>query len=348
MAVNNLRVIYQNLADLSTTTITALNTKNTATATFTGSISNTNLTSGTVSAGTITIGMYLSGGTIPTNTYIVSGSNNNWTLNQSVTQASTTITGTLTSTPSANLQKDAKSLVWRSGTSTSATLTVSFNSTRTIRGVVLPFTNLTASATITVTPTGGTGTTPITGLLACPYAQTDLWDSSYLPTGANSYAYGSGTYARAWFPAAQTCTGLTILLTDNSNTAGYLEASRLVVGDYWSPVYNTSFGLTSQPRSLSSTMRTESGNLVTNRGIQYNSMSFDLAWLTPSDRAIFTKILKSNGINKPLLISLFPDSTSDDYDKEQTFQIYGKLSQLSDITHPMFSVYSSKIEIEEI
>ena len=278
MAVNNLRVIYQNLADLTTTTITA------------------------------------------------------------------TTTAGVTTTD--NLKKDAKSLIWRS-TTTSATLTVAFNATKTIRGVVLPFTNLTATASVTITPTGGTGTTPITGLLACPYKQTDSWDSSYLPQGANSYAYGSGTYARAWFPVAQTCTGLTITITDTNNTAGYIEASRLIIGDYWTPTYNTSFGLTSAVKSLSSSSRTESGDLVTNRGIQYNSMSFDLTWLTPADRLVFMKIIKSNGINKPLLISLFPDA-SEDFDKEQTFQIYGKLTQVPDLTHPMYTMYSSKIEIEEI
>lgn len=284
MGANNLRVIYQNLADLSTTTITA---------------------STTASA----------------------------------------------STPATNLQKDAKALVWRS-TGNSATLTVSFGSSKTVRGVVLPFTNLLATSTILVTPTGGTGTTSTGTVLACPYAQTDSWDSSYLPSGANSYAYGSGTYARAWFSTAQTCTGLTITLTETNLT--YIEASRLIVGDYWSPTYNTSFGLTSAPKSLSTTMRTESGDLITNRGTQYNTMTFDLAWLNPTDRQIFTKILKSNGINKPLLISLFPNngtSTLDstiDYDKEQTFQIYGKLSQLSDITHPMFTMYTAKVDIEEI
>ena len=324
MAVNNLRVIYQNLADLSTTSITASTTAN------------------------------------------------------------------ATTTPASNLQKDAKSLIWRS-TSTSATLTVAFASAQKVRGVVLPFTNLTATATINVTATvsagsfvvgssytiasvgttsftaigasantvgvtftatgtgSGTGTaTYSTGnVLACPYKQVDSWDSSYLPQGANSYAYGSGTYARAWLPVTQTCASLTVTLNDTNNTAGYVEVSRLIVGDYWTPTYNTSFGLMSAPKSLSSTMRTESGDLVTNRGIQYNTMSFDLTWLTPADRLVFTKIIKSNGINKPLLISLFPDA-SEDFDKEQTFQIYGKLTQVPDLTHPMFSMYSSKVEIEEI
>ena len=282
MASNNLRVIYQNLADLSTTTITASTT-----------------------AGV---------------------------------------------TAAANLQKDAKSLIWRS-TGTSATLTVAFGGSKNIRGVILPFTNLTSTGTINVTCTGGS-TTSTGNILAAPYAQTDSWDSTYLPTGANSYAYGAGTYARAWFSSVQVCTGVTIVLTDTNLT--YIEASRLIIGDYWSPTFNTSFGLVSSPKSLSANSRTESGDLVTNRGIQYNTMNFDLSWLTPTDRAIFTKIIKSNGINKGIFISLFPNNGTNtldatiDYDKEQTYQIYGKLSTLADIAHPMYTMYTAKVDIEEI
>lgn len=272
--------------------------------------------------------------------------NNLRVIYQNIADISTiTATSTAGVTTTDNLKKDAKALVWRS-VGTGAQLTVSFGGTKTIRGVVLPFTNFTAAATLTVTPTGGTGTASVY-VLACPYKQTDTWDTAYLPQGANSYAYGAGTYARAWFPTAQTCTGVTIAIADDTNPAGYVEASRLIIGDYWSPTYNTSFGLISAPRSLSANSRTESGDLVTNRGIQYNTMSFDLTWLTPEDRVIFTKIIKSNGINKPLLISLFPDA-SEDFDKEQTFQIYGKLVGMPDLTHSMYSMYSSKIEIEEI
>ena len=255
--------------------------------------------------------------------------------------ASSTAGGTSTS----NLQKDAKSLVWRA-TGTTATLTVSFGASKVLRGIVLPFTNLTSTATITATVVGGSGYS--TGaVLACPYQVTDNWDSTYLPAGANSYSYGGGTYARVWFAAAETCTGVTITITDSANPSGYIEASRLVLGDYWSPQYNTSFGLTSAPKDLSTNARTESGDLVTTRGIRYNSMRFDLTWLDPSDRAILTKILKANGVGKPLLVSLFPDCT-EDFNKEQTYQIFGKLSQLSDINHPMFGIYSSSIDIEEI
>jgi hypothetical protein len=63
------------------------------------SIVGTTLTIGTVSSGIVAIGMMLTGGTIPTGTYIIgnvsgSGAGSMWTINQSVTQSGTTITGT--------------------------------------------------------------------------------------------------------------------------------------------------------------------------------------------------------------------------------------------------------------
>jgi hypothetical protein len=75
----------------------------------TSSISGTTLTVGTVS-GTIVVGMYLTGGTIPANTFITanlsgSGAGSTWTVSQTVVQASTTITGigpvTLSAAPAA-------------------------------------------------------------------------------------------------------------------------------------------------------------------------------------------------------------------------------------------------------
>ena len=62
-----------------------------AQATVIGSISGTLLTISSITSGTPAIGMYLSGGTIPANTYIVTGSGLTWTLNQSVTQTSVSI-----------------------------------------------------------------------------------------------------------------------------------------------------------------------------------------------------------------------------------------------------------------
>ena len=98
---------------------------------------------------------------------------------------------------------------------------------------------------------------------------------------------------------------------------------------------------------LSTCEVSESGDLITNRGIRFRSMNFDLNWLTSSDRQEFSRILRGNGLPKPLLISLFPDNSTD-YDKEQAHQIYGKLSSISDVVNPIIDMYSTSIDIEEI
>lgn len=311
MAANNLRIIYQNIVDLSTTNIVA---------------------SSTASA----------------------------------------------STPATNLAVNTKSQVWRSGSVTTAAdpvsgfytakanLIVSLVSSN-IGGIVLPFCNLSSLATIRVR--GYTGTAPTlsgtvdlptvattgtlkfdTGtVLACPYQVLGLWNWGSLPLGVNSYSYGGGTYGRVWIPlrSQAACTSLLIEIVDPNNSTPYIELSRLVIGSYWSPQYNTSYGLSSNTTDLSNHERSESGDLITNRGIRFRSMKFDLNWLTASDRLEFSRILRGNGLPKPLLISLFPDNSTD-YDKEQAHQMYGKLSQFSDVVNPILDLYSTSIDIEEI
>jgi hypothetical protein len=174
-----------------------------------------------------------------------------------------------------------------------------------------------------------------------------LWNWGSLPLGVNSYSYGGGTYGRAWISVPGACTSLLIELVDTQCTSQYIEISRIVAGSYWSPKYNTSFGLSTGSQDLSQHERSQSGDLVTNRGIRYRNMKFDLNWLPPADRLEFTRILRGNGLPRPLFISLFPDNV-DEYDKEQAHQIYGKLSTLNDVTHPIFEMYSTSIEIEEI
>lgn len=282
--------------------------------------------------------------------------------------STTTITGSSTAgvTSTTNLKKDPKSLVWRSGLSSTtvvkANLLLTFPSAI-IGGVILPFCNLTSEATVRIrgysgnVPTlGGTIDVPTitaTGNLlfdtgnvyACQYQPLGIWGWGTLPLGVNAYSYGGGTYARVWIPEQMACTSLVIEIIDN-NPAQYIEVSRVVLGAYWSPKYNTSFGLSTSMKDLSTHERNESGDLVTNRGIKYNSMSFDLKWMTPSDRLDFTRILKGNGLPRPLFISLFPNDS--DPVKEQGHQIYGKLSQLAGIEHNIFDMYSTNIDIEEV
>lgn len=280
--------------------------------------------------------------------------------------ATITASSTAGVTSTANLKKDTKSLIWRSQTSSTtsvkANLVATFSSS-VIGGVILPFCNLSSIATIRVR--GYTGTAPTLGgtvdvptitatgtlvfdtgdVAASPYQPLGLWNWGTMPLGVNAYSYGGGTYARVWFPQIA-CTSVVIEIID-TNTDQYIEVSRLIIGSYWSPKYNTEYGLSTTIKDMSTHERSESGDLITNRGTRFNSINFDLNWLPPEDRLEMTRILKGNGISRPIFISLFPEN-SEDYAKEQSHQIYGKLPDIPTITHPIYGMYSSSISIEEV
>ncbi len=305
MAANNLRVIYQNLTDIPTTTILASSNASAATAT-------------------------------------------------------------------ANIKLDTKSLVWRSAlsstTSIKANLVLTFP-LNTVRGVILAFTNLSAAATLRVrgytgnAPTlGGTVDTPTyatTGTLtfdsgttlANPYQSTGFsnWNADpFFPVNSTTTTYKDRkVYSRVWIPTGTNATSVLIEIVDPNNTNQYVEVSRLIIGNYWTPTYNTSYGLSSTMTDMSSSVRSEAGDLITSAGALYNTVKLDLKYLSTSDRANLNKIINLCGTQKPLFISVFPDNSAD-WEQEQLFQLYGKQASMFGITHPIYQMYSSQLEIEEI
>ncbi len=288
----------------------------------------------------------------------------------------TTTTLTASSTASAstqvtNLKLNPKSVVWRSATSSTesvkANLVVNFTTQMvTVGGVVLGFSNLTSDATIRIR--GFIGTAPtLAGTTDVPLVNatgTQVFDTGFIvgtaPQNLGDWLWGVSElgptaylnrkgYARVWVPPASQipCTSLAIEIVDPFNTDQYVEVSKLIVGSYWSPQYNTSFGLSSKQNDMSTSERSESGDLITTNGPTYNSMSFDLKYMSKKDRVEFNSLSRSSGLKKPMFISLFPENSADT-GKEQLYQMYGKLSQLYGIEHPIFENYSSQVELEEI
>jgi len=305
MALKNLRVVYNNLADLPTTTISA-----------------------------------------------------------SSAQATTPVT---------NLTKDQKGLVWRSSINTAAATTstayllVSLAASTSVNSLILPYTNLSSAAVISVTayaavPTfGGTVAAPTvvgtagttTGNVSCC-----LWNTLALsawgtdPIASNTYAYGGGTCATVWFPTAITSRYFVVKIVDTftSKTNSYIEASRLILGTYWSPKYNTGYGMSTTQVDLSTHDRTESGDLVTQRGPRFNKLNFDLGFLEQADRRELTKIMLGNGLPKPIFVSLFPanGTTAAQLEMERAHQIYGKFMSLPGVSYSMLDTYATQIELEEV
>jgi hypothetical protein len=281
--------------------------------------------------------------------------------------SSTTITSTTpaSGTSTANLKIDTKSLVWRSSTSTTASIILDLGSQKTIGGVVLAFTNLPSStATIRVVGhntamsiSGGNLVIPIgaaynTGLVSCcPWNTLALPSWGTNPVGSSNYSYGGGTYARVWLNSTQASTPVRyvgIEITDNA--ASFIEVSRLIVGNYWSPTHNAGYGISAGIKDLSEHVRTEGGDLLTRRGPRFKTLNFDLQWLASSDRKEMTRLLLGNGMPKPLFVSLFPDSTGadEDFQREGIHQIYGKMVEIPGVSYTTLDIYSTSLEIEEV
>lgn len=247
-----------------------------------------------------------------------------------------------------NLLTNYKAEVWRS-TGTSATVTLTWDASEFVGMIALPFCNLTSAATFRVRGyTHATDSTPAfdTGA-AVAAAGTSLEDLGWgsQPLGANAYAFSARAYGVAWF-AIVPVEKIILDITDTSNPLGYLEASRIVAGAYWTPDNNADYGADLGLADTSKQERSDAGDLHTDRGMMHKTLSFNLGLMTAQDRNSFWNIIKRNGLYSPIFISLSPES--DDTMEEEMFQIYGKLTKLSTIKYQFINQFSSQIEIEEV
>jgi len=247
-----------------------------------------------------------------------------------------------------NLLTETKSQVWRS-TSTSATLTIEWANAEFVGVVALPFCNFTSTATMRVRGyTGAADSVPVfdTGAkLCCAYTPFGLWGWGSQPLGVNAYSYGGATYAVVWFETTPV-EKIVIDIDNTGNSSGYVEASRLVTGAYWSPENNCNYNARITTNDMSKHGRTDSGDLKTDRGAMYKSIALDLSMMPSGDRNRLWDIIRGNGITRPIFFSLSPES--DDPSEEQMFQIYGKLSRQLAITYQFINQFNAPLEIEEV
>lgn len=246
-----------------------------------------------------------------------------------------------------NLKTDIKSEIWRS-TGTSATITLTWSPGEIIGMLAMPFCSLTAAATFRVRayitaadalPAVDTGVQ-----MACPGTPFGEWEWGMVPLGVNAYSYGGGTYGVIWFPASA-YEKIVLDIDDSSNPLGYIEASRIVAGAYWSPVNNTEYGAEITLVDTSKQERSDAGDLKTDRGTLHKVLSFDLSLMPSTDRNALWNILRGNGMYSPIYVSLTPEST--DSTEEQIFQVYGKLSKQSPIRYQFINQFNTSVEIEE-
>ena len=256
----------------------------------------------------------------------------------------------------ANLQRDSKNAILRA-TGTAQTITATWPTQESIACVALIFTNMTSSARMRVRGYAQPGdSAPVldTGnVFPCPAAVHGTYPWGVLPLGWNAYqAGGVNTWARGggadgvtWFPAVRV-RQLVIEVWAPQCPEGYLEISRLVTGNYWSPKYNAEYGAQLLLQDSSENYRTGAGDLKTAIGTTSDKLNINLAHLTPMDRARFMRILRESGKERAMLFSLFPENP--DPLLEQDHMLYGRATNIDAVATPYYETYSAPLQIEGI
>lgn len=253
-------------------------------------------------------------------------------------RATLTSTSTVATLPASNLLVDIKSAVWR-GTGTSAQLTLQWTTAQTVAAVALAFCNLTTTSTLRVRAyTLAADAAPVLDVTRTAVRGSD-------PIFNVPHSQGGDSYAVAYFPVGA-YEKVIVNVTDVNNPAGYLQASRLICGNYWSPVYNVEHGnVTLGLVDTSKSERTDAGDLRTDRGTIHKTLQFDLSYMPAADRTALYSILRNNGTYRPMLVSVTPED--DDADGEQIFQVYGKLSRMAQIRFQFMNQFGTQLDIEE-
>lgn len=251
-----------------------------------------------------------------------------------------TASSTAGSLAAANLLNDRKTEVWRSS-GTTATLTATWNRAWPIRMVALAFSNLSPTATMVVESYRFAGdASPQYTSPSIPCSQTSV--TTEAPVG-----FGGGVYATAWFEPGDVSEKIVITITDSASSTGYLQAGRLVIGDYWSPDRDAeSDSVRLSMADETKQTRSESGVLWTDRGPMFKKLSFDLSYMSSSDRNTVWRMLTGNGEHTSVFVSLLPGSSEGT--EEQLHTIYGRLSASSSIQYKYQHLHATQLQIEEV
>jgi hypothetical protein len=238
-----------------------------------------------------------------------------------------------------SIKKDSKSLVWRSSSGT-ASISGTWQTPQSISSLVLPYTNLVTTAQIRFRLYSDVGSTLL------------IYDSGtksdeIIPHGntlISQYAYGGGSYAAIYFNKVSNCRSFTLDVI--SAAQNFVELSRIIIGDYWSPKYNTEFGISVELQDSSTEIRTDSGDLVTEAAPTNKLLSFSLNYMEKEDRDTLFGIARNVGRYRSIHVSIFPED--EDKQKECLHQVYGRLVQNVTITHPMYTIYATSLSIQEV
>ena len=159
------------------------------------------------------------------------------------------------------------------------------------------------------------------------------------PWGGDSFRDWPVAFSLLWFTPALALS-FDLQIDDAANTDGYLEASRLFMGTYWSPENNMSYGVRLQWVDPSTQERTDGGTLRTDAVESHRRWEFDLSALAPGEAAQLQDILRRSGMRNDLFLSCFPELGGD---IEINYAGAVKLAQNAGLVHDVHNNFRTDV-----
>lgn len=182
---------------------------------------------------------------------------------------------------------------------------------------------------------------------------TQVYDSTALPfnnvSADSSYDWGVSNTdplrSRApyflWF-AVTTFRSYTI--TFSTNVGGAWQCARIWLGKYFESSFNPTFGAPLGVATNADKGRTRGGSVRANAGEKWRIFNCEFGVMRESDRAVWMDIMGYCGVNKDMVVSLFP---TDGTRMERDYTINGVMSGLDPIGRQV-SYLTKRMQFEEV
>lgn len=253
------------------------------------------------------------------------------------------------SLPVGNLQLQGRARVARTVNATgSKVIEGEWPAPKVLSACVLNGHNLTSSATWRLQGWDGAGQTGAlvldsTALPALRRIGWGVFPFGVAPWGSTVFTGWERAFSVLWF-AAVAVRSWRLTLADAGNPAGYLQAKRLLLGNYFEPSVNAQYGLQLGWKEDTSQQRTQASTLRSDAGPQYRRLAGNLSHLDEVERARFMELCRQVGMRREIFVSVFPETGST---QERDYALLGKFTQMPDGSHGNPASWSNTFTIEE-
>jgi hypothetical protein len=176
---------------------------------------------------------------------------------------------------------------------------------------------------------------------------TSVYDSGTIDAFSdNTFDDWDFEFSVMWFTAVSGVKSFKLTITSSTNPDGYVEASRLFLGAYTEAEYNPKYGMSLGYESSANVVRSDGGSLYGGAKSRWRTLSFDIEITSESQRATWAEIGRFCGIDKTVLVSVYPGNATAALERDYT--LLGKFEKSPEQVASSFNLFDHSIKLLEI